>query len=219
MSRVQVPSAAPYNSRVWADLRAREFERGNGALRKCRQCAMNAGHLPRPIEHGTPSRPTGIESPPPSQFAPTALADAVGRVLLHMLRRSLACVGVIALLALCAAGQNQSWIRQFGSPADDQLMGATPDGSAGVYVVGFTSGSLGGPNAGGEDVWLARYDGAGTQLWIRQFGTSADDYAHSAAPDGSGGVYIQGFTSGSLGGPNAGNLDAWFAHFERYGTH
>src|SRR5882672_6281439 len=27
-------------------------------------------------------------------------------------------------------------------------------------------------------------------LWIRQFGTSGDDFAHGAAPDGAGGVYV-----------------------------
>src|SRR5258705_3605404 len=39
MSRVQVPSAAPLNSRALAMLRAREFERVSRARRKWRECA------------------------------------------------------------------------------------------------------------------------------------------------------------------------------------
>ena len=42
------------------------------------------------------------------------------------------------------------------------------------------------------------------QLWIRQFGTSADDGAWALAPDGARGVLVAGYPWGSLCGPNAG---------------
>jgi hypothetical protein len=125
---------------------------------------------------------------------------------------------VLSLAALPAAAQNQLWIRQFGTSAVDHEYAAAPDGSGGVYVGGATLGSLGGPSAGGTDAWLARYDSAGNQTWIRQLGTSDEDYAYVAAPDGSGGVYVSGYTTGSLGGPNAGSADAWLAHYDSAGN-
>jgi hypothetical protein len=126
--------------------------------------------------------------------------------------------GEDVLLASYGRGGNNLWIRQIGTSAADWIYAAAPDGSGGVYVSGQTLGSLGGPSAGGYDVWLARYDSAGNQLWIRQFGTNAEDWAYAAAPDSSGGVYVGGRTEGSLGGSNAGLNDAWFAHYDGAGN-
>ena len=112
---------------------------------------------------------------------------------------------------------NQSWIRQSGTSGVDNAFGAAPDGSGGVYISGRTDGSLGGPHAGGDDAWLARYDGAGNQIWIRQLGTSSHDQGYGGAPDGTGGVYVNGLTRGSLGGPNLGDVDAWLAHYDSVG--
>ncbi|HVS09663.1 MAG TPA: RNA polymerase sigma factor, partial [Planctomycetota bacterium] len=121
---------------------------------------------------------------------------------------------VLSLAALPAAAQNQLWIDQLGTSSSDGAHAAAPDGSDGMYVGGNTGGSLGGPNAGYSDAWLARYDSAGSQLWIRQLGTSLQDGVHAAAPDGSGGAYVSGWTYGSLGGPNAGHQDAWLARYD-----
>jgi hypothetical protein len=93
-----------------------------------------------------------------------------------------------------------------------------PDESGGVFVCGTTEGPLGGPNAGSGDPWLARYDSAGNQAWIRQFGTSSYDWASGAAKDASGGVYVNGGTDGSLGGPSAGASDAWLARYDGAGN-
>jgi len=92
------------------------------------------------------------------------------------------------LAALPASAQDQLWIRQFGTSGAEDARAAAPDGLSGVYFTGSTDASLGGPNAGSYDAWLARYDSAGNQTWIRQFGTSNSDSAHAAASDGSGGV-------------------------------
>jgi hypothetical protein len=113
---------------------------------------------------------------------------------------------------------NQLWIRQLGTSAYDEAYAAATDGSGGTYVSGRTDGSLGGSNAGGFDAWLARYDSAGNRLWVRQLGTSKDDIPFAAAPDGSGGVYVGGYTFGSLGAPNAGLIDAWLAHYDSAGN-
>ena len=39
------------------------------------------------------------------------------------------------------------------------------------------------------DAWRARYDAAGSQAWIEQFGTPANDGFYALAPDGAGGLF------------------------------
>ncbi|MCH8269587.1 MAG: hypothetical protein IH985_00055 [Planctomycetes bacterium] len=119
-----------------------------------------------------------------------------------------------AILARLDSAGNRLWIRKFGTSASDSARALAPDGAGGVLVAGSTAGNLGGPHAGGWDAFLARYDGAGDRLWIRQFGTSEDDVASALAPDGPGGVMVAGWTDGSLGGPSAGGWDAFLARYE-----
>jgi len=122
------------------------------------------------------------------------------------------------LASLPAAAQNQAWVVQFGSQASDVLIDAAPDASGGVYVGGNTDGSLGAPNSGFMDAWFARYDGEGNRLWIRQLGSTDADYMDAAAADGSGGVFVSGWTSGNLGGPSAGGEDVWLARYDSAGN-
>ena len=126
--------------------------------------------------------------------------------------------GYDAWLARYDGSGNQMWMLQFGSNDSDTADAAAQDGAGGVFVSGYTDGSFGGPNAGGDDAWLAHYDGAGNQTWIRQFGSNGYDRARAAAPDGSGGVFVSGYTDGSFGGPNAGYQDAWLSHYDSTGN-
>ncbi len=113
---------------------------------------------------------------------------------------------------------NRTWIRQFGTSAHEYTSAMAQDGSGGLYISGITFGSLGAPSAGGADAWIAHCDSSGHQLWMRQFGTSADDGAYAVAPDGYGGLYVGGGTGGSLGGPWQGSGDAWLGHFDSSGN-
>jgi len=114
------------------------------------------------------------------------------------------------------AGQ-RLWVQQFGSSSSDFPISITADGQGGLYLTGYTRGDLGGPSAGSWDPWLARHDGAGNRLWIVQFGTSGDDQASFVTSDGTGGAFVGGVTDGSLGGPNAGSVDAWLARYDGAG--
>jgi len=87
----------------------------------------------------------------------------------------------------------------------------------GAYVGGATGGSLGGPKSGKLDAWLARYDGLGNQLWIRQTGTRAEDQGYAASADNSGEVFVTGWTWGKLAGLNAGLEDIWLARYNSAG--
>src|SRR5690606_14256038 len=98
------------------------------------------------------------------------------------------------------------WIRQLGtSNSNDYGSSVSADRLGNVYILGYTAGSLGGPNAGLNDAVVSKYDATGTLQWVRQFGTSNNDNGTGVSADGLGNVYISGYTQGSLGGPNAGD--------------
>ena len=92
------------------------------------------------------------------------------------------------------------WTEVFGTTSTDVAIGLTLNGTS-LYVTGYTQGALAQPNAGGGDVFVRKYDISGATpvaSWTKQFGTSANDAAFSAASDGTG-VYLAGCTSGTAG--------------------
>jgi hypothetical protein len=79
------------------------------------------------------------------------------------------------------------WSRQFATPGNDFAGAVVADNFGGVLVGGSTHGSLGGPNNGSSDAWLARFGPEGDQVWIRQYGTYQPETITALASDGSGG--------------------------------
>ena len=65
---------------------------------------------------------------------------------------------------------------------DDDSFGVSADGLGNVYISGYTDGSLGGPNAGGDDAFVSKYDAAGNFQWTQQLGTSATDESSACRP-------------------------------------
>lgn len=111
------------------------------------------------------------------------------------------------------------WIRQFGvSDIDAQIYGIAADGAGSVYVTGETYGSLVGPSAGGNDVFLSKYDSKGTLQWARQIGTSDFDRSVGVAADGLGNVFIAGYTRGKLGARLLGGVDAFVSKYDAAGN-
>lgn len=128
----------------------------------------------------------------------------------------------VSLTASSALARQAVWIRQDGSADYDGVHVASEDGFGGVYLGGSTQGNFGGPSAGEDDAWLARFDASGQRLWLLQFGTSRTDWLSAAAVDGTNGVFVGGSTRGSLGAPNVdpseATLDIWLAHYSNAGT-
>jgi hypothetical protein len=123
-----------------------------------------------------------------------------------------------AWLARYDSEGNQIWIRQFGTSANEGLLALSADGVGGAFAAGGTEGNLGGPVIGSGDVWLARYDGAGTRTWLRQFGGFGGEQARALSPDGVGGVFVAGETNSILDGGHAGGQDAWLARYDGAGN-
>ncbi|MFM6724643.1 MAG: SBBP repeat-containing protein, partial [Dolichospermum sp.] len=125
-----------------------------------------------------------------------------------------------AFVAKYDGNGNQQWLRQFGTSGDDEITGISSDSSNNVYVTGSTKGGLPGySNLGSYDAFVAKYDGNGNQLWLRQFGTSGNDEITGISRDIDNNVYVTGYTTGSLpGNINAGGSDAFVAKYNANGT-
>jgi hypothetical protein len=99
------------------------------------------------------------------------------------------------------------WVDQFGTARDDAGAGISTDGGDGVYVSGFTAGSLAAPITGSGAAFLRRYDADGGTVWTRQLGTKEGTYGVTVAADTRGNAFIAGSTAGSLSGPSSGGVD------------
>jgi hypothetical protein len=102
------------------------------------------------------------------------------------------------------------WLIQFGTRADEQATAIAATATAGVYVAGWTDGVLRpGAGARGRDAWIAKLSSDGTQVWIRQFGSSGTDEIRALAVRGTRPV-TAGWTDASLqGGSPPGDRDAF----------
>ena len=116
------------------------------------------------------------------------------------------------------SGGTVQWTRQTGSASSDLAVDVAVDGSGNSYITGYTYGDLGGPNQGGLDAFIVKYDSDGAQQWIRQFGTNSPDCGNGIAVDSSGNIYITGRTEGDLGGPNRGGTDVFAVKYDTGGT-
>ena len=101
------------------------------------------------------------------------------------------------------------WTRQFGATSSTEAFAIAVD-ATGVYVGGAAAGALPGQiHIDNRDAFVRKYDGAGNEVWTRQFGTIESDYARAIAVDATG-IYVGGFTGDALPGQvSAGFVDAF----------
>ncbi len=114
----------------------------------------------------------------------------------------------------------RQWTTLVGTISDDLAFSVAADDSGNIYVVGTTNGNLNGNiNAGGSDIFLAKYNSSGIQLWARVIGTVGNDSASEIVIDKSQNIYIVGYITGSLNGnTQVGGNDAVILKYDASGT-
>jgi enterochelin esterase-like enzyme len=104
------------------------------------------------------------------------------------------------------------WTREFGTTSTERPYGVVRGSAGEFYAAGYTHGNLDANHAGNatDDMFVARIDSDGTLAWVKQFGDpAAADRVYAIVANPSGGVYVGGYTKGSVGGgTNAGDKDA-----------
>jgi hypothetical protein len=123
-------------------------------------------------------------------------------------------------LSVSAGAATDGWLKLLGTVSYEVSYGVATDSSGNIYVTGETSGDLGNEtNAGGSDIFLAKYDGSGTRQWVRLLGTASHEVGCGVATDSSGNIYVTGETKGDLGGEtNEGGRDIFLARYDGSGT-
>jgi hypothetical protein len=142
--------------------------------------------------------------------------------------------GYDAFLTMYDSSGNWQWTKLLGhnggsanAAGNDLAIGVAVDGSGNVYVTGGTNSGLDGEtNAGGYDAFLVKYDSLGTRQWTKLLGhnggsanAAGNEEAYGIAVDGSGNIYVAGYTTGALDGKiNAGGYDAFLAKYDSLGN-
>jgi WW domain len=108
---------------------------------------------------------------------------------------------------------SEMWRYQIGSSAPDYVRGVSVDPSdSSIILSGYTQGTLFGTARGADDIFVAKLNAAGSEVWRYQTGTSNYDYAFAVAVDHSdSSIVITGRTRGSLSvaSPNQGLTDVF----------
>jgi hypothetical protein len=100
------------------------------------------------------------------------------------------------------------WLRQYGTPNNDDAWGVTTDSLGNVFVTGYTYGNMdGNVGTGLADIFGTKFDSAGNKLATVQFGSTQVDVGMAAAvfvgPNGTPQnpeefIYVAGYTFGDL---------------------
>lgn len=115
-----------------------------------------------------------------------------------------------AFVAKFNSSGERLWLRQLHSSDYDFLRGIAVDASGKVVVTGYTDGSLFANIHGARDLFIAKFDAAGTLVWGYQDGTGIEANAAAVTTDASGNVYATGFAYGGLdGNADTGSYDAF----------
>ena len=157
-----------------------------------------------------------------NEEAKSVTADAAGNVYItgytDNVLAGTSAGGFDIFLAKYGSNGIQVWLKQFGTDVDDEGMGVITGTDGHIYVTGYTRGSLAVDNAGNSDVFLAKYDAQGAQVWLEQFGSASDEYVEGIAGDAAGNLYLAGHTYGNTAGSNRGGADVLVAKYDAQGA-
>jgi FlgD Ig-like domain len=134
--------------------------------------------------------------------------------------------GLDMFVAELDSGGNHLWSKNFGGALGYSV---ATDGLGNVVTTGLFNGTVdfgGGPltEAGGGDIFVAKFDLNGNHLWSKTFGNADFQYCQSVATDGANNVVITASFPGTVdfgGGPltSAGYDDIFVAKLDANGNH
>lgn len=163
---------------------------------------------------------TTNSQPPPLQWAVTGgsvndefisavAADSAGNSYFGGTMRGTTIIGGLSLTAVAQADAifgkldplgNVLWAKRIGEIGSERGLGVAVDGAGNVFgcgryenfvlVNGTNINSTGG--GGGDDIFLVKYNSAGTALWGVAAGGNGDDVANAVATDTAGNAYVVG---------------------------
>ena len=114
-----------------------------------------------------------------------------------------------------SAGEHQ-WSKNFGDAEYQYGRSVAVDAQDSLYLTGEFGGgmNLGGEDlvsAGSTDLYLAKFDSAGTHVWSRHFGDIGSQFGRSVAVDAGGNAYLTGYFEGTmnLGGEDLVSEGSW----------
>ena len=126
-----------------------------------------------------------------------------------------------AFLAKFSNSGSFIWATYYGGSSEDDAEAVSTDGSGNVYITGITKSGNGIATNGayqsvfgggsGYDAFLAKFNSSGNLLWGTYYGGSGDDQGGGISIDGSGNVYMIGYTSSSTGIATTGSYQSSYA--------
>jgi len=125
------------------------------------------------------------------------------------------------------------WAKRAGGTFNDSGNSVATDASGSLYVTGYYFGNTitfgtttltqTGNSMYGEDIFIVKYDAAGTVLWAKSADGGGNENGNSVSTDASGNVYITGYfesdtiTFGTTALTNAGYGDIFIAKYDAAG--
>ncbi|MDX2173674.1 MAG: T9SS type A sorting domain-containing protein [Bacteroidota bacterium] len=115
-----------------------------------------------------------------------------------------------AFLAKFNSNGIRQWATYYGGTAVDYAFSCTCDAGNNIYLFGYsqtttgtviaTPGSFQSIYGGGNlDSYLVKFDEFGSRQWGTYYGGAGDEYGYCCATDGSGNIYLTGFTDPATG--------------------
>jgi uncharacterized delta-60 repeat protein len=108
-----------------------------------------------------------------------------------------------AFLTKWNADGTLAWTKQWGTDLIDEAYSVTVDSSDNIYVAGVYEKE--GDNSDGE-IFLTKFNGDGTEIWHKQWGTYKLDKGLSVAVESSGSIFVTGHTAAGLDGNTSSGL-------------
>ena len=135
-----------------------------------------------------------------SDVAKSIAADASGNVYVTGYSEGIGSNADYATIKYNSAGDSV-WVKRYNGPGNafDAANSLAIDALGNVYVTGYSSQFV-----ANFDYATIKYNSVGDSLWVKRYNGSSNyrDYANSLALDGSGNVYITGYSRETIGSDN-----------------